>query len=62
MEHDLEEYVIAMILGHKHPQISTRRYGKKFKPELLYEKAVLKLGPGIDLSHLKKSRFVTGKI
>ena len=60
MEHDVQEYVIAMALGHKHPQISTGRYGKKFEPELLMEKAYSKLDfhEKIDLSHLKKSKFV----
>ena len=58
MEQDVQEFVIAMLLGHKHDQITTGRYGKKFEPRMLLEKAVLKLDYGIDLSHLKKSRFV----
>ena len=58
MVQDVQEFVIAMLLGHKHDQISTGRYGKKLEPDMLMEKAVLKLDYGIDLSHLKKSRFV----
>lgn len=58
MEQDVQEYIIALFLGHEHPQISTSQYGKKFEPGMLMEKAVFKLDYGIDLSHLKKSRFV----
>ena len=58
MEQDVQEFVIAMLLGHKHDQITTGRYGKKFEPRMLLEKAVLKLDYGIDLSHLKKSHWV----
>ncbi len=58
MEQDVQEYVIAMVLGHKHPQISTGRYGKKFDSKLLMEKAILKLDYGIDLTHLKQSKYV----
>ena len=58
MEQDVQEYVIAMLLGHKHPQITTGRYGQKFKPKLMMERAVKKLDYGIDLSHLKNSKFV----
>ncbi len=58
MEHDVQEYVIAMFMGHEHDQISTGRYGQKFEPDMLMEKAVKKLNYGIDLSHLKKSKFV----
>jgi len=58
MEQDVQEYVIAMLMGHKHPQISTGRYGKKFEPKMLMEKAVIKLNYELDLSHLKKSKWV----
>jgi integrase len=58
MENDVQDYVIAMVLGHKHQQISTGRYGKKFDPKLLMEKAILKLDYGIDLTHLKESKYV----
>ncbi len=60
MEQDVQEYVIAMALGHKHPQISTGRYGKKFEPKMLMEKAFSKLDfhKQIDLSHLKNSKYV----
>ena len=58
MKNDVQEYVIAMLLGHEHEQISTGRYGKKFEPELLMEKAVLKLKYDVDLSHLKNSKYV----
>ena len=58
MEHDVQEYVIAMFMGHEHDQISTGRYGQKFEPDMLMEKAVKKLDYGIDISHLKKSKYV----
>lgn len=58
MEQDVQEYVIAMLLGHKHPQISIGRYGKKFEPHLLMEKAVMKLDYAVDLTHLKDSKWV----
>jgi integrase len=58
MEHDVQEYVIAMFMGHEHDQISTGRYGQKFEPDMLMERAVYKLDYGIDLSHLKKSKYV----
>jgi len=58
MEQDVQEYVIAMLMGHKHPQISTGRYGQKFKPKEMMEKAVLKLNYNVDLSHLKNSKWV----
>ncbi len=58
MEKDVQEYVIALFLGHEHPQISTSQYGKKFEPGMLMEKAVLKLDYPMDLRHLKKSKFV----
>jgi len=58
MEHDVQEYVIAMFMGHEHDQISTGRYGQKFEPDMLMEKAVKKLDYGIDLSHLKRSKYV----
>ncbi len=58
MEHDVQEYVIAMFMGHEHNQISTGRYGQKFEPDMLMEKAVKKLDYGIDLSHLKTSKYI----
>lgn len=57
MEQDVQEYVIAMMLGHKHAQISTGRYGKKYEPAMLMEKAVMKLDYPVDLSHLKNSKW-----
>jgi hypothetical protein len=34
------------------------RYGKKYKPDKLLENVALKLDYGIDLNHLKDSKFV----
>jgi integrase len=52
------EPYIAEFVGHRNPSMTTGRYGKKFDPGKLYEQVVLNLDYGIDLSHLKKSKYV----
>lgn len=52
--------VIDELVGHAVQGESMGRYGKRFSAKVLLEEAVLKLDYGIDLSHLKKSRYVRG--
>ena len=47
-----------MLMGHKHSQIGTGRYGKKFEAAMLMKKAVMKLDYGIDQSRLKERKWV----
>ncbi len=57
--YDLPDHFISELLGHRNPNITTGRYGKRFDPKTLLEKAVMKLDYyGIDLSHLKSSKWV----
>jgi integrase len=57
-QNDVPEHYIAEFVGHAVQSITMGRYGKKYKPDKLFENVVLKLDYGIDLSHLKNSRFV----
>ena len=50
--------MIAELVGHKTDNITMERYGKRCEPKKLYEGTVLKLDYGIDLSHLKNSKYV----
>jgi len=50
--------LIAEIVGHSIKGETMGRYGKRFKPKVLYENAILKLDFGIDLKHLKNSKYV----
>jgi hypothetical protein len=47
-----------MLVGHAIQGQTKGRYGKRLKPRKMLEKAVLQLDFGIDLSHLKNSKFV----
>ena len=58
LEQDVPGYRIAQLVGHVTDSQTTGRYGKRFKPEMLKEKVVDKIDYGIDLIHLKKSKFV----
>jgi len=51
---------LAEVVGHEsgHDDMTFGRYGKRYKPEILYEDVISKLDFGIDLSHLKRSKFV----
>ena len=57
-QNDIPEHYIAEFVGHTVQSITLGRYGKKYKPDKLFKNVVLKLDYGIDLSHLKNSRFV----
>ena len=54
----ISDNLIAEIVGHSIKGETMGRYGKRFKPKVLYENAILKLDFGIDLSHLKNSKYV----
>lgn len=54
----VEQSVISELLGHSVGSITLRRYGKRYIPRVVKEEAVDRLNYGIDLSHLKRSRFV----
>jgi integrase len=51
--------VIAQLTGHTTGSIDLERYGKRYLVEMLKERAVELLDFGIDLSHLKLSKYVT---
>jgi integrase len=57
-QNDVREKYIAEFVGHSNQSITMGRYGKKFDVNKLYEKVVKNLNYGIDLSHLKKSKYV----
>ena len=58
LEKDVEDYRIAWLVGHAIENQTTGRYGKKFYPEIFKGKVVDVIEYDIDLSHLKKSKFV----
>jgi integrase len=49
---------VKMFVGHKLPGGVTPHYAGEFEPGDLYEKVVLNLDYGLDLSHLKDSKWV----
>lgn len=59
-EKDVPEQYIAEIVGHSISGETSGRYGKRYSVEKLYNKAILKVDYGIDLKHLKKSKYVKG--
>jgi len=58
VQKNVAESYIARLVGHKLKSIDTGRYGKAYPPKQLLEETVLKLDYGIDLSHLKNSKYV----
>lgn len=58
LQKDIQDRIISMLVGHSIQGQTKGRYGKRLKPKKMYKKAVLQLDYGIDLSHLKKSKFV----
>jgi len=58
LENDVSQYRIEQLLGHVSEGQTTGRYGKRFKPKLLKEKVVDMISYGIELSHLKDSKYV----
>jgi len=58
LQKDVQVHVIKQLVGHSDKSITTGLYGKPFSPKKLLEDAVMKLDYGIDLSHLKESKYV----
>jgi integrase len=58
-QNDVNEVMISELVGHAVNSITMSRYGKRYEPEKLFE-AITKLKYDIELSHLKRSRFVLG--
>jgi integrase len=58
---EVDQRVISMLIGHAIKGETGGRYGKRFEPKLLYEKVVRKLDYGLNLSHLKNSKWVVKK-
>ena len=61
-QHDIPEQYIAEFVGHSTQSITMGRYGKRYEPVKLLENVVMKLNYGIDLSHLKSSKYVIKKM
>jgi integrase len=53
-----EHFPTQELLGHSTGSITFGRYGKRYSPKLLKEQVVDRLVYDVDMSHLKKSRFV----
>jgi integrase len=58
LEHNVPVYRIAQLIGHADESQTTGRYGKRFEPDKLKAEVIDKINFKVDLSHLKKSRFV----
>lgn len=56
----VDESVVREILGHSSSSITFGRYGKRYSPQVLKERAIDRLNYRINLDHLKQSRFVSG--
>jgi integrase len=54
----VDNTMLMEVAGHEVGSITLGRYGKRYAPKVLLEHVILKLDFGVDLSHLKKSRFV----
>jgi len=55
----VQEAYIAEFVGHTNASITMERYGKRYEVDKLTEQVVKNLDYGIDLSHLKNSKWVT---
>jgi len=56
----VETSLLMELLGHSGGSITLDRYGKRYNAKLLKDKVVDQLNFGVDLEHLKGSRFVVG--
>ena len=54
----IQESLVDEMVGHVVEGLSFGRYGKQYRIPVLYKEAVLKLNYGIDLSHLRNSKYV----
>ena len=57
-ERDVPDHRISMLLGHALEGQTKGRYIKRFQPKMLKEKVVNHIDYGIDLNHLKQSKYV----
>ena len=58
MKHEgVSETMIKEVIGHSVNDITMGRYGDKYPVKKLYEEVILKFTPGIDLDHLKSSKY-----
>jgi integrase len=53
----LQDAVFRQLFGHELPELAANTYGSKFQPKKLYD-LIKQLNYGIDLSHLKNSRYI----
>ncbi len=56
--YDIDRDMIKKLGGHEGGDVTFDRYGKPYPPKALLDQVILKLNYSIDLSHLKKSKFV----
>ncbi len=54
----VNDSIISELMGHSDGSLALRRYADPFRPELILKEAIMKLDFGVDLSHLKKSKYV----
>jgi integrase len=54
----INDVMIKELAGHKVQGETMGRYGKRYEPRILYNEAIIKIDYGIDLSHLKQSKYV----
>lgn len=54
-----EGTMLAELVGHEVDSMTMGTYGKRYAPRVLLEEVLMKLRYDLDLSHLKKSRFVS---
>lgn len=52
------ESIIKELGGYAHQSEAMKRYGKPYIPGILFKEGILRLDYGIDLSHLKNSKWV----
>jgi integrase len=57
----VNDSIISELMGHSEGSLAMRRYADPFRPEVILKEAIMKLDFGIDLSHLKKSKYVAKK-
>jgi len=57
-QHGTDLKHLKEVVGHSSGDITLGRYGKAFEPRILFEHVISKTDYGLDMRHLKKSRFV----
>jgi integrase len=59
----MDTVLLAEIVGHSNESETTGRYGKRYRAEVMYTEIVSRVVyEGLDLSHLRKSKFVPNGI